>query len=87
MPVISKAGCSKTKSSQTWTISLVEGELALELDDLSISFEDCNEDLAVHYATRYSEEQNTLSSFVTGECDDDKPAAPAGYRRASSSRR
>jgi len=85
MPVISKAGCSKTITAQTWTLSLIDGDLEFKLDNLNISFEDCNEDLADHYGGRFSKEQSTLlSSFVTGECDDDKPSAPAGYRRVSS---
>jgi len=87
MPVISKAGCSKTISAQTWDISLdANNKLQLHLDNLQISFEDCGEDLADHYVNRFSGEQNALSSFITGECDDDKPAAPAGYRRATSRR-
>ena len=87
MPVISKAGCSKTISAQTWDISLdANNKLQLHLDNLQISFEDCGEDLADYYVSRFSEEQNTLSSFITSECDDDKPAAPAGYRRATSRR-
>jgi len=68
MPVVSNAGCSKVVSSQSWRMSLEESRLALELTDLNLSFEDCGEDLATHYSSRF--EGRDIDDFVTGECDD-----------------
>lgn len=80
MPVVSKAGCSKTISYQTWKLSLEDDRLKLVLVDLKLAFEDCDEDLADHYAGRFG---TSVDSYITGECDDSYAASAAGYRRAS----
>jgi len=79
MPVVSKSGCSKTMTDLTWNFSVDGGSLELELANMNVSFEDCGEDLADHYTTRFG---SSLGDYITGECDD---KTASGFKKSTTS--